>query len=337
MIPAHARPAHRRLRRKLEEITQWNENSPLNYIIEGDKSLGIITSGVAFMHAREAAPNACFLKLSLTYPLPLKKIKDFAESVDRCLVIEEGDPYLVDSIRAAGIMVEGKTEMYRFGELNVNRVKRILAGDTREEPKPPQGKPPQLCQGCPHRSVYEVLKKLGCIVSGDIGCYTLGALPPLEALHLQNCMGGSIGVGLGLRHVLPAEQARKVVSVIGDSTFVHGGITGMVEMVYNTPSTGHVLLILDNGTTAMTGLQEHPATGRSLDHQPTNKLILEDLAKSMGISRVFVIDPVKENEKLEHTIVESLALDELTVIITRRPCLLAAKKIKQYQKDTKVC
>jgi len=337
MVPAHARPAHRRLRRKLDEIAQWSENTPLNYLVDGDKSLGIISSGVAYSHAREAAPSASFLKLSLTYPLPLRKIKDFAAGVERCVVVEEGDPYLVESIRTAGVPVEDKPQMYRFGELNVDRVKRILAGDAGAESSPPPGKPPQLCQGCPHRSIFEVLKKLGCIVSGDIGCYTLGALPPMEALHFQTCMGASIGVGLGLRHVFPEERACKVVSVIGDSTFVHSGITGLVEMVYNRPPTGHVLVILDNGTTAMTGLQEHPATGRRLDHQPTQKLVLEDLAKSMGISRVFVIDPVKDKDELERQLSESLSLEELTVIIARRPCLLAAQKIKKYEKDAKVC
>ncbi len=172
--------------------------------------------------------------------------------------------------------------MYRFGELNVARVRRILAGDTTPEPVPPRGKPPALCPSCPHRTVFEILRKLDCIVSGDIGCYSLGALPPLEAMDSLVCMGASIGMGLGLRHVLPEDQARRVVSVIGDSTFVHSGITGLVEMVYNPPQTGHVVLILDNGTTAMTGLQEHPGTGRSLDHRPAGKVVFEDLGAVAG-------------------------------------------------------
>ena len=174
------------------------------------------------------------------------------------MVIEEGDPYLVEQIRAAGIAVERKPEMYRFGELNVDRVRRILAGDTSPEPVPPPGKPPAALPGCPHRIAFEMLKKLDCIVAGDIGCYTLGALPPFEAMDTHAVHGREHRHGLGLRHVLPEDQARRVVSVIGDSTFVHSGITGLVEMVYNPPPTGHVVLILDNGTTAMTGLQEHP-------------------------------------------------------------------------------
>ena len=258
MIPAYARPAGRRLRQKLSEIQAWNETCPLNRVVEGDESLGIITSGISYMHVREAVPQASVLKLSFTYPLPLEKIRAFAAGVNRCLVIEEGDPYLADAIRAAGVKVESKPDMYRFGELNVPRVKRILAGDTSTEPAPVPGKPPQLCPGCSHRYVFEALHDLDCIVAGDIGCYTLGVLPPFEAMDSCVCMGASIGVGLGLRHVLPPEQARRVVSVIGDSTFVHGGITGLVEMVYNPPPTGHVLLILDNSTTAMTGHQEHP-------------------------------------------------------------------------------
>jgi indolepyruvate ferredoxin oxidoreductase, alpha subunit len=300
-------------------------------VIAGDPALGIITSGVCFMHVREAAPEAAVLKLGLTYPLPLEKIRRFATSVGRCVVIEEGDPYLVEQLSAAGIPVEGKPEMYRFGELNVARVRRILAHDTSPEPAPVPGKPPTLCQGCPHRMVFGVLRKLDCIVPGDIGCYSLGALPPLEAMDSLVCMGAGIGMGLGLRHVLPEEQARRVVSIIGDSTFVHSGIPGLVEMVYNPPPTGHVVLILDNGTTAMTGLQEHPGTGRRLDHAPTGKLVLEDLARSLGIQNVVVVDPLAEPERFERELSESLQRSDLSVIITRRTCLLAAGKIRQYQ------
>lgn len=326
MIPANARPAHRRLRKKLAEIAAWNEDLALNREEPGDRSLGIVVSGVAYQHAREAAPQASLLKLAMTHPLPLERIRRFAATVDRLLVIEEGDPYLVEQIRTAGVTVDGKPEMYRFGELNVGRVRRILAGDTSPEPVPARGKPPALCQGCPHRVVYSTLRKLDCIVPGDIGCYSLGALPPLEAMDSLVCMGAGIGMGLGMRHVLPEAEARRVVSVIGDSTFVHSGITGLVEMVYNRPGTGHVVVILDNGTTAMTGLQEHPGTGRALDHQPAGKLSLEDLARSIGIENVHVIDPAREPEKLEHTLREALASNHLSVIITRRPCLLTLRK-----------
>jgi indolepyruvate ferredoxin oxidoreductase alpha subunit len=331
MIPAYARPAHRRLRQKLAEIEAWNETTPLNRVVPGGKSLGIIASGISFMHAREAAPEAAVLKLGVTHPLPMRKIAEFAQSVERCLVIEEGDPYLVDAIRAAGIKVEGKGEMYRFGELDVPRVRRILDNDTSPEPAKPPGRPPQLCEACQYRIVFETLRKRDCIVAGDIGCYTLGVLQPFEAIDTCVCMGASLGVGLGLRHVLPPEQARRVVSVIGDSTFMHSGISGLVEMVYNPPKDGHVLIILDNATTAMTGHQEHPGTGRTLGHEPTNKVVIEDLARSLGIKRVHVIEPRAGTGDFEKLLDECLASKELCVIIARRPCILIVKRLRELE------
>jgi indolepyruvate ferredoxin oxidoreductase alpha subunit len=331
MIPAYARPAHGRLRAKVDEILAWNEAEGPQRRIQGDGRLGIITSGVSFTHVREAAPGASILKIGLSYPLPMETMKAFAASVERCVVIEEGDPYLVDAIRAAGGVVEGKPEMYRFGELNTARVRRILDGDTSPETVPPRGKPPELCPGCPHRSVFQILRDMGCIVAGDIGCYTLSVLPPFEAMDTCVCMGASIGVGLGMRHVLPAEEARRVVSVIGDSTFMHSGITGLVEMAYNPPATGHVVIILDNETTAMTGLQEHPGTGRSLDHSKAHKIDYETLARAIGIQHVHVLNPTKEKQNLEALIEASLAKEELTLIVAHRPCVLAAPKIRMYE------
>ena len=331
MIPAYARVAHRKLRQKLTEMQEWNEGSSLNEIVPGSKELGIITSGISFMHVREAAPEASVLKLGFTHPLPLKKIVEFIKGVERCIVIEEGDPYLVEAIRAAGVWVEGKGEMYRFGELDVPRVRRILKHDESPEPSKPPGKPPQLCDACQYRIVFESLRKKDCIVAGDIGCYTLGVLQPFEAIDSCVCMGASLGVGLGLRHVLPGEQARRVVSVIGDSTFVHSGISGLVEMVYNPPPNGHVLVILDNSTTAMTGHQEHPGTGRLLNHEPTNKLVLEDLARALGIKRVHVVEPRVGSNEFDRVLSECLASNELAVIIARRPCILIAKQLKEYE------
>ncbi len=331
MIPANARPAHRRLREKLARVAEWNEAEGPRERTPGGP-LGIIASGVAAVHAREAAPEAALLKLGMTHPLPYQAIREFAASVERCVVIEEGDPYLADAIRAAGMAVESAPPMYRFGELNVERVRRILARDETPEAAPPPGKPPELCHGCPYRTVFSTLRDLGCIVAGDIGCYTLGVLPPFGAMDTCVCMGASIGVGLGMRHVLPEEEARRVVSVIGDSTFVHSGITGIVEMVYNPPPTGHVVLILDNGTTAMTGMQEHPATGRTLEHQATGKVIIEDLARAAGVSHVAVIDPPADPEGFRSLVEEALARRELSVIVARRNCLLAAGKIKAYER-----
>ena len=331
MVPGNARPAHRRLRQKLSEMAEWNEDCALNRVVPGGKSLGIIASGISFMHAREAAPEASVLKLGFTHPLPMRKIAAFAAGVESCLVIEEGDPYLADAIRAAGIPVGAKPEMYRFGELDVARVRRILRGDTSLEPAPPPGKPPQLCEACSYRVVFEALRRQDCIVAGDIGCYTLGALRPFEAMDSCVCMGASLGVGLGLRHVLPPDQACRVVSLIGDSTFVHSGISGLVEMAYNPPPNGHVVVILDNSTTAMTGHQEHPATGRNLSHEPANKLVLEDLARSCGIRRVLVIEPRSGSDAFDLALAEALKSRELAVIIARRPCVLIARQLKEYE------
>jgi indolepyruvate ferredoxin oxidoreductase alpha subunit len=259
-------------------------------------------------------------------------MRRFAAGLERCVVVEEGDPYLVEAARAAGIAVEGQPEMFRFGELTVPRVRRILDRDPSPEPQPQPGKPPELCPGCPHRTVFTALRNLDCIVSGDIGCYSLGVLPPFEAMDTLVCMGAAIGVGLGLRHALPPGDARRVVSVIGDSTFVHGGITGLVEMIYNPPSTGHVILILDNGTTAMTGMQEHPGTGRALDHHRTGRVVFEDLARTLGVKRVRVMDPTLDPGAFQKLVAACLDSGELCVVIARRNCLLAAASIREYEK-----
>ena len=216
--------------------------------------------------------------------------------------------------------------MYRFGELDVTRVKRILNHDESPEAAPLPGKPPQLCPGCPHRRVFEILHDLDCFVSGDIGCYSLGVLPPFEAMDTLVCMGASIGVGLGMRHVLPEKEARKVVSVIGDSTFFHSGLTGLAEMVYNPPKTGHVLLILDNRTTAMTGLQDHPGTGRTLNGEPAAIIEFEAVAKAMGVKNIHTLQGGSTAEQLKNILETALAGNELTLIVVRNPCLLAAKR-----------
>jgi indolepyruvate ferredoxin oxidoreductase alpha subunit len=337
MVPAYARPAHKRLRAALAQMAAWNETADVNRIVEGSPTLGIVTSGISYQHVREAAPEARVLKLGMTYPLPLELIRRFVSTAERALVIEEGDPYLLEALRAAGIAVEGKAEMYRQGELNVNRVRRILAGDNSPEPELPPGKPPALCPGCGHRTVFAALRNLGCIVSGDIGCYGLGVLPPFEAVDSIVCMGASIGVGLGLRHALPPDQAKRVVSVIGDSTFFHSGITGLVEMAYNPPPTGHVVLVLDNGTTAMTGFQEHPGTGRTLDHSATAKASIEEMARAAGVRNVHVIDPTADPPAFERLVKECLDKPELTVIVARRDCLLAARTIREYERMNARC
>ncbi|HTT57717.1 MAG TPA: thiamine pyrophosphate-dependent enzyme [Opitutaceae bacterium] len=336
MVPGHARPAHRRLRAKLAELQAWNEAQGPNRIERRGRALGIITSGISYHHVREAAPDASVLKLGLSHPLPLKTIRDFAASVKRCVVIEENDPWLATACCAAGVAVEAKDDaIFRFGELNVDRVRRILAREPGPEPAPPRSKPPELCAGCPHRSSFEVLKELDCIVAGDIGCYTLAALPPIAAMDMMIDMGAAVGMGLGLRHVLPRAQAKRVVSVIGDSTFIHGGLPGLVEMAYNPPATGHVLVILDNGTTAMTGQQEHPGTGRQLDGTATYKVSYEDLARAAGVRHVFTVNPVRDKAKFKALLAEALRKDELSVFIARSPCILAAGRILAWEKELK--
>jgi indolepyruvate ferredoxin oxidoreductase alpha subunit len=338
MIPAYARPAHRRLRKKLEGIAAWAETTPLNVRREGSRKLGIISAGVTARHVREAAPEAALFELKTIYPLPLEALRAFAASVERCVVVEEGDPFLADALRAAGIAVESKPESFRFGELNVDRVRRILAKDASPEPEAPKGKPPALCDACPYHPVYGALTKHDCIVAGDIGCYTLGVLPPHQRMDTCVAMGASLGVGLGLRHVLPEQDARRVVSLIGDSTFIHSGVNGLLEMVYNPPATGHVLVVLDNGTTAMTGQQEHPGTGRTLEHEPTNKVSIEGLARAVGVKHVDVVDPVADPAGFERLLVEGLGRREVTLIVARRPCILAAADIRKYeQKAAAAC
>ncbi len=333
MVPGYSKPAARRLRKKMEDLEVWNVQNRENRVSAGTNELGIITAGICFHHAREAAPEASILKLGMTYPLPAEAIRNFVKDKKRVVVIEENDPWLAENIRALGISVEAKYDpVFRFGELDVNRVKRILAGEKTPDPEAAKGKPPALCQGCPHQSSFAVFKELDCIVAGDIGCYTLAALPPYAAMDMMIDMGASIGMGLGLRHVLPPAEARRVISVIGDSTFVHSGITGLVEMAYNRPETGHVVVIVDNSITAMTGQQEHPGTGRKLDHSPTYKLNYTEIAKAAGIDNVVEVNPVRDREAFKAALKEALSKNELSLIVAKSPCILALKSILAWEK-----
>ncbi len=331
MVPAFARPAHRKLRAKLAEIATFGDASDLHTVTEGSRDLGIITDGVCALHAAEASPGASFFKIGLVHPLPIERLRAFAAGVKRCVVIEESDPVIAEALRAAGIAVESKPEAFRFGELDVARVRRILARDLSPEPPLPRGKPPELCAACPYHPVFAALRKLDCIVAGDIGCYTLGVMEPYRALDTCVAMGASIGVGLGLRHVLPADQARRVVSIIGDSTFIHSGVSGIMEMVYNPPELGHVVIVLDNGITAMTGQQEHPGTGRTLEHQATGKISIEGLARAMGIDTA-ILDPFANPAGFATLLAEKLATPRLSLIVARRPCVLAAADIRGWEK-----
>lgn len=328
MIPAYARRRHVLLEEKLRALARRAETLPINRVEKGRGPLGIITSGISYQYCREAAPSASFLKLGMVYPLPRNKIKNFARGSRKIFVVEELDPFLETEIQSLGLPVRGKREEYGLGELNPERV-RALLGNRPARPPPPSHlppRPPMLCPGCPHRAVFAVLKKLKLFVTGDIGCYTLGTLPPLSALDTCLCMGAGIGQSEGMRHVLPPEAARKVVAVIGDSTFIHSGITGLVDLVYN--GRGGVVIILDNLTTAMTGLQGHPGTGTGLHGRPARQVRLCEICRGAGVNRVKIIDSY-DLPALEAYLRESLPLDETSVLIARAPCLLLRRHEKK--------
>ena len=330
MVPANARKAHVLLRAKLEEIREWAESNACAPVQKGTSGKKIIASGISTVLAKEAAPDADILQVMMVHPFPAKAVKAFADAGKEIRVVEEGDPVLFEQCKLAGIDVQANPQIFRFGELSVSRVQRLLDNNDQPEPPTPPGKPPALCPGCPHRSAYQVLSDRKAIVTGDIGCYTLSVMPPDQAVETTVCMGGGITVGLGLRKVLPPEEAKRVVSVIGDSTFVHSGLTGIAEMVYNPPATGHIVVILDNSITAMTGMQENPATGRNLKHAPTYKMVLEDVVKAMGVPNVYVVDHVAHPEEFSALLDRAQAEGGLWVIIVRRSCLIAAPKIRQY-------
>ena len=334
MVPGNARRRHPIIEERIERLMEFAETFPYNLVKMGDISLGIVTNGVAYQYAREVFPDACFLKLGMTYPLPRQMMRDFASRVDRLIVIEELDPFIEEEIRLMGIPVEGKSIFPICGELDPTIVRKSateagLLAPTAAATRPPvvQGlppRPPLLCPGCPHRGVFVTTNKLKLVVSGDIGCYTLGFLPPLSALHTCGCMGASIGQAHG---VSKAGIAQKHVAVIGDSTFFHTGIPALLNVAYNQSDT--VVLILDNRTTAMTGHQQHPGTGRTLMGQPTYAVEFEGLARSMGIQRVYTVDPY-DLKQVEAALRDCLAAEGPAVIISQRECALLPEARKQW-------
>lgn len=321
MLPGYARGRHVEVEKRMVKLAEYAETTPLNRIEWGDRSLGIITSGVAYQYVREALPNVSILKLGMVNPLPKNLITSFAEQVERLVVVEELEPVIEQQLKAWGIAVEGKELFTLLGEYSPEMIAQRLADkDLPDEcglDIPPR--PPLMCPGCPHRGVFYTLRKLRVTVMGDIGCYTLGALSPLEAMDACVCMGASIGMAMGMEKARGPEFASKLVAVIGDSTFVHSGITPLIDTVYNQGTS--TILILDNDTTAMTGHQDHPATGLTIKKNPTNKLDIEALVRAVGINNVRVVDPLKLDE-LEATIREELDRREPSVIIAKRPCAL---------------
>lgn len=324
MIPAYARPRHKFIEEQMKTIMDYSNNSELNRIEWGSKKRGIITDSVAYQYVKEACPDDSVLKIGMVWPMPEAKIREFAEGVDELYAVEELDPFIEDYVKAMGIKITGKDIIPMAGELNPAIVNEALNGVKSDNSIPEYmnevpGRPPGLCQGCPHAYVFEVLKKLDVNVNGDIGCYTLAVLPPYSAMHSQGCMGASIGMHLGFEKAHGEEMARKSVAVIGDSTFIHSGITPLIDLVYNK-GTGTVM-ILDNRSTAMTGHQEHPATGKTLMGEETHELNIEMLVRAIGVKRVTKIDP-KNVEELERVIKEELEAREPSVIITERKCIL---------------
>jgi len=338
MVPAHASKRHVLVEERLKKLQELsNEFNKIEY---NQKELGIITSGVAYQYAKEIFSDASYLKLSMSYPLPKKLICEFAENVSEIYVIEELDPFIEEQVKAMGISVKGKDYLPICGELNPNIVRSaFLNKKTDEEPiielksQPIPIRPPVLCPGCPHRGVFYVLKKLRLNVTGDIGCYTLSTLPPLSALHTCICMGSSIGIAHGIDK---AGEKKKTVAVIGDSTFIHSGITGLINIVYNKGTS--TVIILDNRTTAMTGGQAHPATGYTLQKEETKALDFAKLGKAIGIEHVCIIDPYDLDET-ERVIREEVERPEPSLIITNRPCILLDRKSRKSPKkiDQEVC
>ena len=341
MIPGFARGRRTVLLKRLEDLTRWVEDSDLAREYGEDDTVGVVTSGIAFNYVREVVPRARVLKLGMTYPLPIERIRRFAASVGRLCVVEELDPFLENALLAAGIQVEGKAWFSQIGELDPEVVASgfaaagVIEGGPTVDPVPSTVKrPPLLCPGCPHTSPFVALKRLGAVVSGDIGCYTLAALEPLGAMDTCVAMGSSIGMAVGLAASGGAEGP--VVATIGDSTFLHGGIPGLIEAVYNDANI--TVLLLDNGTTAMTGGQEHPATGKTLQGETAPAVDVVGLCKAIGVEDVRVVDPydiAATNAALD----ASIAHQGPSVVITNRPCVEAPVKVRDrpYLVDLDAC
>ena len=314
MVPGHAFRRHIELEKRLVRLQAEAEKSSLNRMEMNDTAFGIITSGVSYLYAKEMFPTASILKLGFSYPFPVELIRKFSAQVKDLLVIEELEPMLEEEVARLGIKHRAKHPSFRIGELRPEDMPALNAGQERVFETPTTRKP-VMCPGCPHRGVYSVLKKLKLTVTGDIGCYTLGALPPLSVIQTCVCMGAGITMFEGFSKAL----GQGVVGVIGDSTFVHSGITGLVSAVYN--NTKGLIIILDNETTAMTGTQPHPATGETIKGVPSKRLVLEDLCRACGADHVDIISAY-DTPGLEKIIKERSSQDALSVLITRTPCKL---------------
>ena len=323
MVPAFARPKHEVVEKRTAALREWAETAPINQVIWGDKKIGIIAAGSTYMYAREVlGDKASYLKLGMINPLPVRLIRDFASQVETLYVIEELDDVIETHCRKIGVSVIGKELFPWVGEFSQKLLREKLFGaeeTTYAFPEAVPGRPPVLCAGCPHRGLFFVLNQLKVMVSGDIGCYTLGASAPLSAIDTTVCMGASISGLHGFNTARGEESAAKSVAVIGDSTFIHSGITGLIDISYNQGIS--TVIVLDNSITGMTGHQQNPTTGYTLKGDPTAKVSIEKVCNAIGINRVRVVDPY-DLKATREAIEEELQVKEPSVIISRRPCAL---------------
>ena len=324
MMTLNSRNAHVRVEQRTKDLIEYAENCEFNRVEMGkDTSVGIITDSTSYQYAREVlGEDACILKLGLINPLPEKLIKDFAAKVDRVVVLEELDPIIENHCKQLGIKVSGKDTFPICGEFSQNLVRECLGMKVPEHMSIDENvpaRPPVMCAGCPHRGIFYILKKKKCMVYGDIGCYTLGAVAPLNAMDLNVCMGASCSGLHGFNKAMGEAGESNSVGVIGDSTFIHSGMTGITDISYNMSNS--TVIILDNSITGMTGHQQNPTTGKNLRGEPAGKVDLEALCKALGFKRVRVVDPY-DLQAVEETVTEELAAKEPSIIISRRPCVM---------------
>lgn len=332
VLPHNARKLHVKVEERLRILGEFADDCPWNRIEEGENKVGIISSGISYAYAREVFPNAAFLKLGFTNPFPVELVKKFAAMVETLVIIEENDPFIETEVRALGIKCIGKDRIPVCGELNPDilheslpeLINQAMPEKISRHAEEVPVRPPVLCPGCPHRGVFYTLRKLDCTVTGDIGCYSLGAFAPHNAMHTIVCMGASVTNALGIEKAMKEKIHGKLVAVLGESTFIHSGITGLIDTVYNKGR--HVTMVLDNSITAMTGHQPNPANGRTLKGEETKTLDLEAVCKACGVTNVHKVDPF-DLKQVETTLKAALQDPEPSVIIAIRPCFL----LKDYK------
>ena len=323
-MPANAIKRHIEVEKRDIALQEYVETLACNFAeYTSENEIGVVCAGVVYEYVKEALPTANVYKVGTAYPLPLKSIKEFSKKVKTLYVIEELEPYMEDAIKAQGIDCIGKSLFSVQGELSVAKIKEKFHGVKPSTPAQIPNRPPVMCSGCPHRGVFYVLNKLKLVVNGDIGCYTLGAVPPLSAVDTVVCMGASVGMAHGFKKATDGKSHN--VAVIGDSTFLHSGVTGLINAVYN--QSGITLIILDNSTTGMTGHQQHPATGKNLKGEPAPVVLLDELCKACGVKDLQIVDAY-DVDAVEVAIRKATASTEVSVIIAQRPCALLDKSKK---------